>query len=571
MLPERNMKDLVDVPKRVRDDLKIIPVEHMDQVLEVALVNHEKKVRTPRPRRKEIQAVIAEANPPSPADPAVIQPSVSVARHRRNLRSSPSVAPVCFTTDRGGATLTTSQDIQSYLAAGQGPQLHWFPEDVPLMRLAGVLAGMANSSGGMVLLGISPRAGRIQGLADPPAMLDHIFQAAVLVDPPLVLPLPQVRHTGSGPVVLVQVPMGLPHVYSLEGRYLGREGAQTNPLPARRLRQLLVERGVVQFEALTAPGATLDDLDLEKAAAYRAALGLPQSESVEQVLLRRGCLNQETGPGGESFLRPNYAGLLLFGRHPQRWLPNATILAARFPGRLSPITISSRISRGTLVDQLHQVEAFFYQNLPSVVRLVGLAHAEALEYPPEAVRELLVNAVAHRDYNLQGDNIHLNIFADRLEVQSPGGLPGPVNLDNLLEARFSRNAVIVQVLADLGFVERLGYGLDRVVRVVRQAGLRQPKFEELGGTFRVTLFSENLAPHTAQLQQVEAYRHLELNPRQEQALAYLINNQRISSRDYQELCPEVHPETLRRDLADLVERDVLIKVGDKRATYYILK
>ena len=72
--------------------------------------------------------------------------------------------------------------------------------------------------------------------------------------------------------------------------------------------------------------------------------------------------------------------------------------------------------------------------------------------------------------------------------------------------------MIVQVLADLGFVERLGYGLDRVVRVVRQAGLRQPKFEELGGTFRVTLFSENLAPGPEQLQQVEAYRHLDLIP-----------------------------------------------------------
>jgi len=487
--------------------------------------------------------------------------------------------------------LTFTQELQAYLEAGLGPQVHWFPEDVPLARLAGVLVGMANTRGGVVLVGISPRAGRIQGLSDPQAMLDHVFQAALLVDPPLVLPMPQVRHTVSGDVVLVQVPMGLPHVYSLEGRYLGREGAQTNPLPARRLRQLLVERSAVQFEALTVPGATLDDLDMEKAAAYVAALGVvgesprpsgeydrltvdptrPISEKVEQVLLRRGCLNQESGPAGECVLRPNYAGLLLFGRYPQRWLPNATILAARFSGAAFADHYLKQDITGTLVDQLHQVEAFFHQNLPSAVRLVGLAHEETLEYPPEAVRELLVNAVAHRDYNLQGDNIHLNIFADRLEVQSPGGLPGPVNLDNLLEARFSRNAVIVQVLADLGFVERLGYGLDRVVRVLRQAGLRQPKFEELGGTFRVTLYSESLIPHKVQLQQAAAYQHLNLNPRQEVALVYLIQSQRINSRDYQELCPEVHPETLRRDLADLVERGVLIKVGDKRATYYILK
>lgn len=466
--------------------------------------------------------------------------------------------------------MPSTQELQAYLDAGLGSQVHWFPEDVPLARLAGVLVGMANSRGGIVLLGVSPRAGRIQGLSDPQAMLDHVFQAALLAEPPLVLPLPQVRHTEAGAVVLVQVPAGLPHVYSLEGRYLGREGAQTNPLGARRLRQLLVERGAVQFEAHMVPGATLDDLDMDKAAAYVTALGLA-GESTEQVLLRRGCLNQEIGPAGDCALRPNYAGLLLFGRYPQRWLPNATILAARFSGAAFADHYLKQDITGTLVDQLHQVEAFFYQNLPSAVRLAGLAHEETLEYPPEAVRELLVNAVAHRDYNLQGDNIHLNIFADRLEVQSPGGLPGPVNLDNLLEARFSRNAVIVQVLADLGFVERLGYGLDRVVRVLRQAGLRQPKFEELGGTFRVTLYSESLVPHKMQLQQVAAYQHLNLNPRQEQSLAYLIQNQRITSRDYQELCPEVHPETLRRDLADLVERGMLIKVGDKRATYYILK
>jgi ATP-dependent DNA helicase RecG len=104
--------------------------------------------------------------------------------------------------------------------------------------------------------------------------------------------------------------------------------------------------------------------------------------------------------------------------------------------------------------------------------------------------ELLVNAVAHRDYNVQGDNIHLHIFADRLEIQSPGKLPGPVTLENLLEARFSRNAVIAQVLSDLGFVERLGYGLDRVVAVLRQQGMRPPRFEEIAGTFRVTLFND---------------------------------------------------------------------------------
>ncbi len=183
-----------------------------------------------------------------------------------------------------------------------------------------------------------------------------------------------------------------------------------------------------------------------------------------------------------------------------------------------------------------------------------------------------MNAVAHRDYNLQGDNIHLNIYADRLEITSPGTLPGPVTLKNLLEARFARNAVISQILSDLGFVERLGYGLDRVVDVTRNAGLLSPLFEEVAGTFRVTLFASQLGVNSAgRLPDLSSYIGLNLNPRQQMALAQLAKNQRISSHEFQSLCPDVHAETLRRDLTDLVARGIVIKVGDKKATYYILK
>jgi ATP-dependent DNA helicase RecG len=184
---------------------------------------------------------------------------------------------------------------------------------------------------------------------------------------------------------------------------------------------------------------------------------------------------------------------------------------------------------------------------------------------------LLVNAIAHRDYNIQGDNIHLNIYSDRLEVQSPGRLPGPVTLDNLLEARFSRNAVIVQVLSDMGFIERLGYGLDRVITVLKQNQLRPPRFEEVSGSFRVTLFAPYSGPGDSTLPDLSAYKDIHLNPRQEMALAHLARYRRISSSTYRELCPDVHPETLRRDLVELVSQGILLKIGDKRATYYILK
>jgi len=447
-----------------------------------------------------------------------------------------------------------------------GPRLHWFPEDVTVSRLAAVMVGMANSAGGKVLIGITPRSGYIQGVGDPQRMLDLVFQAALLSDPPLVLPVPRVLPVGAVSIVEINIPPGLPHVYSLEGRYLQREGTQTNPLPARKLRQLLVERGLVQFEAQVPPGASLEDLNMDRVSAYAEAIGFPvQSEQdLIELLVRRGCLKR-TGKR----IYPTYAAILLFGRYPQQWLPSATILAARFSGQTFADQFVKEEIGGTLPEQLRRAEAFVRENLRRVVRMVGLTHEETTEVPVEAVRELLVNAVAHRDYNLQGDSVHLNLFAGRIEVHSPGGLPGPVNLQNLLEARFSRNAVIVQILSDLGFVERLGYGLDRVVTVMKQNHLRPPRFEEVAGSFRVTLYGEALPPR--QEVDLSAYQDLDLNPRQEAALSYLSRHRRITNRDFQEMCPDVHPETLRRDLADLVSRNILIKVGDKKATYYVLK
>jgi len=477
---------------------------------------------------------------------------------------------------------SNENELRSLLEHGMGQELHWFQEDAPISRLASVLVGMANDQGGTVLLGVSPHSGELIGLRDVESAVDRIFQASLLVDPALVLPIPQRLQaciSGSsttGDILSVTVPGGLPHVYSLDGRYLGRQGAQTNPLSARSLRALLVERGAVQFESHIPPDATLADLDPHQIDAYQArviASGLlPGDLTWEELLLRRGCLKRV-----DSTLQPTYAALLLFGRYPQQWLPNATILAGRFSGYTLADEYIKQDITGTLPDQLHHAEAFVHSNLKSVVRMVGLTHQEAPEYPLEAVRELLVNSVAHRDYNLQGDNIHLFIFADRLEVQSPGGLPGPVTLNNLLDARFARNAVITQILSDLGFVERLGYGLDRVIESLQKSRLPAPRFEETAGSFRVTLQNHVDEVRLSQggtyqsVVDLSMYQNLNLNPRQQRALNYLAHYSRITNHQYQELCPDVHAETLRRDLVDLISQGILLKIGDKRATYYILK
>jgi ATP-dependent DNA helicase RecG len=462
-------------------------------------------------------------------------------------------------------------DIYPILAQGMGPDLHWCAEDVALGELAAQLAAFANTSGGTIFLGINPQSGKVQGVQDISTALDRVFRACLSIDPTLVIPVPRVQRVGEVNLLHISVPQGLPHVFGLEGRYYWREENQVIPIPPRQLRQLLVEKGMILFESQTQKDATYQDLDEQQVEdycqAYYSATKIKEWESqpgIKDILVQRGCLHEM-----EAELLPTYAGLLLFGRAPQRWLPTAQILAARFSGHSFGDRFVKEEMNGSLISQLQQAEKFLRANLQSVVRLIGLAHEEVLEYPFDAVRELIVNAIAHRDYNLQGDSIHLNIYSDRLEVTSPGGLPGPITIENILSARYSRNPVIVQVLADLGYVERLGYGLDRAVTSMRQNSLNPPQFEESAGTFRVTLHNspaEDLPPND-----LSQYLALGINPRQEAALNYLATRRRITNREFHELCPEVHPETLRRDLSDLVSKGVLVKIGDKKSTYYVLK
>jgi len=429
-------------------------------------------------------------------------------------------------------------------------------------KLAETLTALANGSGGVLLVGGDPGTGKPVSLADPESVVDRVLQAALSVEPPLIIPLPKLVSFRGAHVLEVIVPSGLPHVYASHGRYLVRDGSHNRPMPARLLRRLMLERDASGIEDQVPDGASLNDLDWEKVGRYAAGLGA--TDDVQGQLLRCGCLQK---CGGEA--RPTVACLLLFGHEPQQWVRSSGILVVRYPGRSMADRFVKEEIRGTLPEQIHRAEAFVVANMQKDVQLAGLDRVEEGQYPVEVVREVIVNAVAHRDYRIQGDEIRILLFSDRLECYSPGRLAGHVTLENLADERFSRNEAIVQVLSDMGFIERLGYGIDRILRLMAAAGLPEPRFEETAGGFRVTLYGGADARHAEVVSR--RWRRLGLTERQERALAYLVERGRITNREFQDLCSDVSAETIRRDLADLVAKDLLLRIGDKRATYYILK
>lgn len=461
---------------------------------------------------------------------------------------------------------TSAEQAAQWIVGGNSASVALLPEAAPPRKIAETLAALANGHGGVLVLGASASGGVLPGLGAPAEVCERAAAAALLTEPPLVLPAPEIVTIGGRQVCLVHVPPGLAQVFNVRGQYLVRAGKENRPLTTVELRSLLIARGDAHFESALVPDMAVSDLDDAAVQRYLERMPGLGTATPGGALVTRGSLRQT--PHGQ--LAPTYAGLLLFGRSPQQYLPSAEIIAVRYAGNTMSDEFVREDIRGTLGDQIRRAEAFLAANMRRGMRIRGFTREEVPEYPLAVAREAVVNAVAHRDYSLRGDSIRLLMFNDRMEVYSPGRLPGHVTLDNMLHERFSRNEIIVQVLSDLGFIERLGYGIDRMIAAMQEADLPAPRFEETAAGFRVTLFGHGhdlvSASPTAQRWGNEL-----LNPRQEEAMAYVAQNGRITNSALQALAPDVSPETIRRDLADLVDRGLLMKIGEKRATYYIMK
>jgi ATP-dependent DNA helicase RecG len=484
--------------------------------------------------------------------------------------------------------LANTTELVNLVAQPEGARLAFVRRAFRPDELAETLAALANAQGGTVVVGVSGRAKKIEGVQDLEAARLASLDAALACTPALVLPLPEQAPHGDAQLLVISVPAGLPHVYSVHGKYLRREGPANQPIPPDALRKLLLERGETSWERLVPEGATLDDLDPNKLAAYVRRIGPAAETDPLAFLFRRGALaRREAGdlrletseivqasspkPQGSSYV-PTNAGLLLFGRDAERFFPQCEVTLVRYRGREMGDEFLREDVRDTLVETVRRAEIWLSEHMRRGSRMVGLERQDWAQFPQGAVREALVNAVAHRDYTIRGEGIRIALFGDRMECYSPGRLPGHVTVQNIVEERFSRNETLVQVLADYGLIERLGYGIDRMLRQMSDAALPPPEFRETAAGFLVTLRGQaGDDRHDAAAIDTSEWRRMGLNERQIGALLHLAEHRRISNSDVQELAPEVSAETIRRDLADLVERGLLLKIGEKRGAYYILK
>lgn len=463
--------------------------------------------------------------------------------------------------------------------------LAFLPELDP-QTLAETLVAFANSDGGTIVLGYDERGKAVTNVM-PEDIEAVLRQAAGRTTPPVRATLENAGDAGQ-PHLIVRVPRSV-DLHSLsDGRVFVRTAGENRALTGDEIRNLSQSRAIGDFEAEPVPGATLDDFDKEIINEYmakrefrtRRKIGPAEGDALPSLLREIGALDARG--------TPTVAGMLLFGKNPQAFLPQSGVVFVKFPG-VEPRGEGGRAGYGRREEingPLARVIERSWQVILEEMRVgavvKGLEREEVLEYPEFAVREALVNAVCHRDYRLRGRRIEVRKYADRLEVISPGGLPGFITLDNIVEEHFSRNPRLVQGLFQWGYIEELGLGIDRMIEELVAAGHPAPKFIPTAYSFTVAMSNvrerraiQNITPAVMPGATAaggsDASASLTVNERQARALQYLREHGRITNRDLQLLCPNVTPETLRIDLADLVDKGVLIRIGEKKGTYYILK
>ena len=453
--------------------------------------------------------------------------------------------------------------LETLLTRGPNQTTAFLPEP-EADALAELLVAYANADGGTILVGIS-RQGRFTGNLLSDDVEASLARALGLCRPPVATQWAQ-AELPQGTIVEITVNRS-PELHSLaDGRVLVRQGAENQPLTGDSIRQLAATKASADFETEAVAGATRDDLDddiIDEYMAKRSERGRrPISGTVDDHLVRIGALLPDN--------TPTHSGILLFGKRPQEFLPQSGVVFVRFVGTeprgkdgLAGYGRRAELE-GPVARQIEAAWNIIWEEMRVGAVVVGLKREEQPEYPSFPVREALVNAIAHRDYRMTGRRVEVRMYEDRLEIISPGGLPGYITVDNIVEEHFSRNPRLVAGLFQWGYIEELGLGIDRMIEEMLQRGHPAPEFKATPYSFSVTLRNRR------ERRPVAAWEN-NMNERQMHALAHVQEYGRINNSDYRVLCPNVSPETLRLDLVDLVDKGLLLKTGDKRGTFYIQK
>ncbi len=383
-------------------------------------------------------------------------------------------------------------------------------DDVHPQSLAKEIASLANLEGGYILLGVE-KDGTVTGLTRPDIEEWIMNICSNNIRPPIIPYFEIVVWEGDKKIGVITIPEDSPDkpYKALRGSQwvtFVRIGSTSREASREQEQRLYQASGVLRYDIKPAPGSSLKDMDMNRLTNYfRDIRGqdCPEQEEIEQweTLL----INTEIMVESRDKAIPTVGGILLFGKNPNRYLPQAGISAVAYPGAEKDYeAVERKTIRGPIVARLAGEEdivdtglveraiEFVRRNTRSKSYLVQGRHIDKPDYPEEVIRETIVNAIAHRDYTIGGTDIELSIYRDRLEVISPGRLPNTVTVERMKAGcRVSRNELIKEVLRDYHYVEATGLGVPRkiIAGMLEHNGI-EPDLIEDEYSFTVRLWRE---------------------------------------------------------------------------------
>ncbi|MDR3222140.1 MAG: DeoR family transcriptional regulator [Methanobrevibacter sp.] len=267
-----------------------------------------------------------------------------------------------------------------------------------------------------------------------------------------------------------------------------------------------------------------------------------------------------------------------FGENPSKFIPQHEIKVARFQGTDKVNIIDSEEMKFPFVKLINEVEKFIKKHTNTYQRIEGFNRIDIQQYPMEAIREGLINAIAHRDYKIKYSSISVFIFKDRIEITSPGKLIPPVTINSIQknESYYAhRNKKICELFHRINLMEQYGTGISKIQSTMEQNGLKKAKFKEGEQLFKTIFYGhEYNSKKVSKSKNTINLKELGLNSRQIKALELILNDSKLFTTTEYGGYFNVSPRTALRDLNKLVDEGFIFKYysnGNKKNGFYGLK
>lgn len=383
----------------------------------------------------------------------------------------------------------TIDEIKKIIQNGENSYIEFKEEEIKAKELAEEIVAFSNSEGGMILIGVDDE-GNIKGVKD-----DKIEETVMNICRnnciPHIIPLYESIEVEGKRIAVITVPKGLnkPY-YTADHKYYIRVGTTKRIASKEELLRLFEASGSLHFDISPVEGTSIKDLNIDIIRDYFMKYNTfdlfdEPEESVERILVNADILKEADGRK-----LCTVGGLLVFGKNPEKHLPQNGVSFAHFKGNeITDELIDKKIITGRIQDIAEQLMVVIKNNMliPSVIN--GLKREDKEEYPAVVMREAIVNSLVHRNYSISGSKIRVFMFGDRIEFRSPGRLPNTVTIEKMkVGVSYARNPFLVKYMENMRYIDQLGRGIPMILKKMKEAGAKEPLLMEQGEEFVLTIY-----------------------------------------------------------------------------------